>query len=124
MIYGMFGILLLTFLMMSVTIAAISVFLTYKNLCHQNYDWWWTSFYLGASGFFYMQLDCFYFLYRDDEYFLFSGDVVYYLTSMMISVCFGLMCSSISVLASYFFVEKIYQRSRMHDMKQYEMEFN
>jgi hypothetical protein len=34
MIYGMFFILLISFLMMGVTIAALSVMVTYKSLCH------------------------------------------------------------------------------------------
>ena len=44
MIYAMFGILLVSLAMMVVTISSLSIMVTYKLLCHQNYDWWWSSF--------------------------------------------------------------------------------
>lgn len=66
----------------------------------------------------------YYLVSNDDDYFFFSGDIIYYITMMMISTCFGFMCASISVLASYAFVEKIYETSSWYEEKQFGMEFS
>ena len=52
-----------------------------------------------------------YYLVRSQDFTFFSGDFIYYITMMLISSCFGLMCASISVLASYLFIERIYNAS-------------
>lgn len=110
-VYGMFFILFASLLMMGVTIASLSVVVTYKSLSHQNYDWWWNSFSLGASGGVYMGLYSAYYLYANEDTSFLSGDFIYYLIMQMISVCFGLMCGAISLLSSYLFVERIYNSS-------------
>lgn len=107
-VYGMFFILLASLLMMGVTIASLSIVITYKSLSHQNYDWWWNSFYLGASGGVYMALYSVYYLYTYEDTSFLSGDFIYYLIMQLISVCFGCMCGAISLLSSYLFVERIY----------------
>jgi len=109
MIYAMFGILFISLMMMTVTIASLSIVVTYKLLCHQNYDWWWSSFSLGASGGLYMLAfsAVWMFLYEDMSFI--GSDLVYFFTMAMISACFSFMCGSISVLSSYLFVERIYR---------------
>ena len=111
MIYAMFGILLVTLLMMAVTISALSITVTYKRLSHQNYDWWWPSFFLGASGGVYMMLFAIYYLVAHEDMSVLSSDLIYFITMACISFCFAVMCGSISVLASYLFVENIYRTS-------------
>ena len=111
MIYGMFIILFISMLMLGVTIASLSIVVTYKSLCHQNYNWWWNSFCLGASGGAYMWLYSFYYLYVNEDYEVLSADFLYFLSMTLISACFGFMCGSISVLSSYLFVERIYNES-------------
>lgn len=111
MIYGMFFILFVSLVLMGFTIAALSIVYTYKSLCHQNYDWWWNSFCVGASGGIYMFLYSFAYFIQNEDYSFFSADFIYYLTMTLISVSFSLMCGSMSLLASYLFVEKIYNAS-------------
>merc|ERR1719507_1681215 len=102
----MFFILLISLIMMGVTISALSIVVTYKSLCHQNYDWWWNSFCLGASGGVWMWIYSFFYLFIYEDYSFLSGDFIFFLTMTMISSCFGFMCGSISVLSSYLFVER------------------
>lgn len=40
-----------------------------------------------------------------------GADFVYWVTMVLISGCFGIMCGSISLLSSYLFVERIYLQS-------------
>ena len=111
MIYGMFFILLISLIMMGVTISALSIVVTYKSLCHQNYDWWWNSFCLGASGGIYMMLYAMYYWIQSEDISLLGPDFVYVLTMLLISSSFAFMCGGISILASYLFVERIYNAS-------------
>ncbi len=50
-----------------------------------------------------------YYMVAYEDMSFFGSDFIYFLTMTMVSSCFGLMCSAISVLASYTFVERIYQ---------------
>ena len=111
MIYGMFIILFVSMLMLGVTIASLSIVVTYKSLCHQNYNWWWNSFCLGASGGLCMWLYSAYWLFMKEKYDVLSADFIYFLSMTLISICFSFMCGSISVLSSYLFVERIYNAS-------------
>ena len=40
-----------------------------------------------------------------------GSDFVYWITMVLVSGCFGVMCGSISLLSSYLFVESIYLQS-------------
>ena len=111
MIYGMFLVLLGSLVMMGVTIAALSICITYKLLCHGNYDWWWHSFCLGVSGGLYMLAYSMYYMFFREEYKVLSEDILYYLIMTLICSCYGFMCGAISILASYLFVERIYNVS-------------
>lgn len=111
MIYGMFFILLISLIMMAVTISALSIVVTYKSLCHQNYDWWWNSFSLGASGGIYMMIYAIYYWISSEDISLLGPDFIYVLTMLLISSSFAFMCGGISILASYLFVERIYNAS-------------
>ena len=111
MIYAMFGILFVSLVMMVATIASLSIVVTYKSLCNQNYDWWWNSFALGASGGLYMLIYSIVWLICYEDIGFLGADLVYWITMALISGCFGVMCGSISLLASYLFVERIYMQS-------------
>ena len=111
MIYAMFGILFLSLAMMVVTIASLSIVVTYKLLCHQNYDWWWSSFTLGASGGVYMLLFSLVWMIAYEDIGFLGVDFIYWVTMVLVSGCFGIMCGSISLLSSYLFVERIYLAS-------------
>ena len=111
MVYTLFGILFTSMLLLAISVASLSIVVTYKGLCHQNYDWWWNSFCLGASGGLYMWLYSIYFMLQNEDLSLLGADLVYFCTMTMISSCFGVMCGAIAVLASYLFVERIYHAS-------------
>lgn len=111
MLYAMFAILLVSLILMTVTIASLSVMVTYQLLRHQNYDWWWSSFSLGASGGLYMMLYSVYYMVRYEDMSFLSSDFIYFLTMTLVSACFAAMCGAIAVLSSYLFVERIYRAS-------------
>jgi len=55
-----------------------------------------------------MMLYSTYYMWAYEDMSFLSSDFVYLLTMSLVSSCFAAMCGSISVLASYFFVERIY----------------
>jgi len=48
--YAMFGFLLVNFLLQMMIISLLSILQTYMQLCNQHWEWWWRSFFVGASG--------------------------------------------------------------------------
>ena len=46
----MFGYLFVAMILQCVIISLLSCITTYMQLCNQDYNWWWKSFVLGASG--------------------------------------------------------------------------
>ena len=52
--YGMFAWLFLAMITQIAIISLLSIICTYMQLCNQNYQWWWKSFIIGASGSFYI----------------------------------------------------------------------
>lgn len=113
MIYGMFVVLFISLVLLGLTIASLSIVITYNGLCHHNCDWWWNSFCLGASGGVYMFAYSLYYLAAKEDYSLLGGDFVYLLIMVLASYFFAFMCGSISVLSSYLFVEKMYKASSL-----------
>ena len=55
--YSMFGFLLLAFLTQIIIISLLSCITTYLQLNNQDYQWWWKSFIIGASGSLYIALE-------------------------------------------------------------------
>ena len=66
-----------------------------------------------------MWLYSWYYLFMSEDYSFLSGDFIYFVTMTLISACFGFMCGSISILSSYFFVERIYNASSKGDFTKF-----
>lgn len=47
--YYVFGFLLLVFLLLLIVCAEVSVILTYKHLCAEDWRWWWNAFFASGS---------------------------------------------------------------------------
>ena len=108
MTLGLLIVLLVSLLIMSVTIAAVSVMVTYQLLRHQCYDWVWSSYSVGASGGLYMFAYAVYYLAAYEDMSFLSGDFFYFVTMMLVCSCFSVMCGSVSLFSSYWFAERIY----------------
>lgn len=48
--YYVFGFLLLIFVLLVVTVAEVTIVSIYLSLCHENHEWWWRSFWVGAGA--------------------------------------------------------------------------
>eukprot|EP01130_Rhizamoeba_saxonica_P014355 TRINITY_DN6266_c0_g1_i1.p1 TRINITY_DN6266_c0_g1~~TRINITY_DN6266_c0_g1_i1.p1 ORF type:complete len:647 (-),score=86.04 TRINITY_DN6266_c0_g1_i1:20-1960(-) len=106
--YLFFGFVFIIFLIYIVACIEVSIFMTYFQLCAEDYNWWWRSFLIGAcSGFYFFCFSIFHILTRLSlpgflSVFLYLG------YSLIIGIIFGLMAGAITFTSSYIFVKRIY----------------
>ena len=108
--YAMYGFLFVNIQLLSFIVALLSILQTYVQLNAQNWEWWWRSFMVGASGGLYMGLYSLYFMVTNLHMDLLAGELIYLLYMFLCTCCFSLMCGAISVVSSYYFVTTIYER--------------
>eukprot|EP00475_Leptophrys_vorax_P027384 TRINITY_DN3905_c0_g1_i3.p1 TRINITY_DN3905_c0_g1~~TRINITY_DN3905_c0_g1_i3.p1 ORF type:complete len:489 (+),score=128.74 TRINITY_DN3905_c0_g1_i3:532-1998(+) len=106
--YYVFGFLLLVFLILIVTCAEITIVMCYFQLCSEDYNWWWRSFFTSGSSALYM------FLYSI-LYFTTKLDITRFASAMlffgyMILICFFffVLTGTIGFVSTLLFVRKIY----------------
>lgn len=103
-IYGMFGMLFFNLSLLLVVITLISVLSTYLSLQYGNWGWWWRSYLIGYTAGVFLILYSVYAMFCVFKMDLFWGDIVYLLYTVLFGGMFGTMCGSISVLASFVFI--------------------
>jgi len=106
--YYVFGFLLVVGLLLFVTLAEMSITLTYFQLCAEDYHWWWRSFFTSASVAFYTFLYACYFFVTQSEMDNISSVVVYFGYSAMAGIVMFLMCGAMGFTATYIFVRTIF----------------
>lgn len=105
--YYVFGFLFLTFSILMVTVAEISVLFNYFQLCGEDYHWWWRSFMNGGATSAYVYL-------YSVQYFKqlqsnsFATYVLYFGYMGLISFGLFLICGSVGLLSCLWFNKKIF----------------
>ena len=107
-LYYVMGFLLAVLLILSVTCAEVSIVMCYLQLCSEDYQWWWKSFWNCASAGIYLFLYSLWFLSSRLELVGVLPVIVYLTYMSMISVCFGIFCGAIGVLMCFWFNKTIY----------------
>mmetsp|Transcript_21923 Transcript_21923/g.36234 ORF Transcript_21923/g.36234 Transcript_21923/m.36234 type:complete len:726 (+) Transcript_21923:21-2198(+) len=107
-IYYVMGFLLAVLLILTVTCAEVAIVMCYLQLCSEDYQWWWKSFWNCASAGFYLFLYSLWFLSSRLDLVGVLPVVVYLTYMSMISVTFGLFCGSIGVAMCFWFNKTIY----------------
>ncbi|KAK9485947.1 hypothetical protein V1527DRAFT_465351 [Lipomyces starkeyi] len=106
--YYMYGFLGLTFCILMVTVVEISIVTTYFQLCAEDYNWWWRSFLVGTgSAFWIFGYSIWYYFAKLDLSGFVSG-LLFFSYSLIGCVVYGLSTGTVSFLAAYFFVHRIY----------------
>jgi hypothetical protein len=110
--YGLFGFLFLNLNLLVIVVALVSILNTYLCLQSQNWNWWWRAFFSGFTTGIWLFVYCIYhmiFVFKMD---IFWSDCVFLLYSILFSNCFGMMCGTLSVMASFVFVTLLYKSSK------------
>ncbi|KAK9449693.1 uncharacterized protein V1518DRAFT_437431 [Limtongia smithiae] len=106
--YYMYGFLGLTVAMLLVTVIEISIVTTYFQLCAEDYNWWWRSFFVGAgSGVWIFVYSVWYFFAKLEMAGFVSG-LLFFSYSFIGCVLYALCTGTVSFLAAALFVRKIY----------------
>lgn len=111
--YYAFGFLFLTFAVVNVTAAAITVLLVYFVLCAEEYRWHWRAFMIGgASSLWLSAYGTWYWISRL-SFDGFSSVVLYFGYLFLFATMNFLMLGSVGFLASYFVVHRLYSSIRV-----------
>ena len=110
--YGMFWLLWVNLTLMVIVVSLISVLVTFMTVNAQNWEWWWRSFFTGASAGAWMGIYCLYAMIFELKMDLFAGDLIYIIYNCFICTLFAFACGFISVCASFLFLILIYRNSR------------
>lgn len=106
--YYVFGFMAIVFVILTITCAEISIVMVYFQLCYEDYQWWWRSFFISASSGLHLFLySIFYFLTTLKIVNFWSG-VLYFSWMFIMSYIFAVMTGTIGFLATFVFVRKIY----------------
>ena len=105
--YYVFGFLFLTFFILLLTCAEITILFTYFQICGEDYRWWWRSFSTGGATALYVYLYSFHYfkslhVNSPATYVLYFG--------YMALICFGLylMTGTVGMMSSLWFNKKIF----------------
>lgn len=107
-IYYVFGFLSAVLLILAITCAEISIVMTYFQLCGEDHQWWWRSFFNCASSGMYLFFYSLWFLSSKMELVGILPTLVYFTYMSMICLSFSLFAGSIGFFSSFWFCKKIY----------------
>ncbi|KAK9467418.1 hypothetical protein V1512DRAFT_205662 [Lipomyces arxii] len=106
--YYMYGFLGLTFWILMVIVSEISVVTTYFQLCAEDYNWWWRSFLVGTGSSFWIFGYSVWYYFAKLQLSGFVAGLMFFLYSLIACVVYALCTGTVSFLASYLFVHRIY----------------
>ena len=107
-LYYLFYFLLIDVILLILVISLLSILQTYMQLQCGNYAWWWRSFWTGASGGLYLSIYSVVFLFAEMDFSNIDSDLVYVTEMVLFIGCYMLAAGTLSVAASYVFVEHLY----------------
>ena len=102
------GFLLADVLLLLGVIGLISVLQTYLQLQFGNYEWYWRSFWTGASGGIYLTIYAVVYMFAEMNFTNFDSDLVYLIYMTVFIVSYMLFAGTFSAVCSYVFVEYLY----------------
>jgi len=106
--YYLFGFLFLVFIILIIACSQIAIVMVYFQLCAEDYNWWWRSFFVGSGSAFYVFLYSIFYFYTKLEITSFVPTLLYFGYTALITLTFAIFTGTISFYASFIFINKIY----------------
>ncbi|ORY99759.1 transmembrane 9 superfamily member 4 [Lobosporangium transversale] len=106
--YYMFGFLSLVFVILLITCVEISIIVTYFQLCDEDYNWWWRSFFVPAFSAVYIFLYSLVYFTKQLSIHHFVPGLIYFTNSLMICIVYALLTGATGFISTYWFVRRIY----------------
>jgi len=111
--YYAFGFVALTFMVVALTTATVSILFSYFILCAEEYRWQWRSFLVGGGSAAWIFLYGIYYWATQLRLDSFSSTVVYFGYLSLLSLLAFLCTASVGFLASYWAIRKLYSAIRI-----------
>jgi len=109
-LYFAFGFLLVTWWLMMACSALVSLLVVYIRLTHEDYNWWWISFFAPASAGIVMFVYCAqYFFAHMHVLTTWTSYAVYFGHMFLLSTAVGMMCGFVGFSASFVMLKTIYR---------------
>ncbi|KAK2595927.1 hypothetical protein QQS21_006522 [Conoideocrella luteorostrata] len=106
--YYMFGFLAVVSVILAVTVAEVTVVTIYIQLCSENYNWWWQSFFVGGgSALWVFAYSIWYYFFKLHIAGVVSS-MLFFSYSFMACCVYGLLTGTIGFLSAYAFIRRIY----------------
>lgn len=107
--YYMFGFMAVVSIILVITIAEVTVVTVYIQLCAENYNWWWQSFFIGGgSALWIFTYSLLYYTFRLHITGVVSS-LLFFAYSFIACCVYGLLTGTIGFLVTYAFVRRIYK---------------
>lgn len=106
--YYLFGFLFLVFVILVIACSEVSIVMTYFQLCGEDYNWWWRSFFLSGSASYYVLAYSIIYFFTKLQIEHFIPTILYFGYTFVMVVGFWLLTGTIGFYATYLFITKIY----------------
>ncbi|KAF9438457.1 hypothetical protein BGZ76_007711 [Entomortierella beljakovae] len=106
--YYMFGFLSLVFAILLITCVEISIVVVYFQLCDEDYNWWWRSFFVSSFSAVYIFLYSMVYFTKQLSIDHFVPGLIYFANSLMICIIYGLLTGTTGFISTYWFIRRIY----------------
>jgi transmembrane 9 superfamily protein 2/4 len=107
-IYYVMGFLFAVLIVLIVTTAEMSIVLCYLQLSAEDHQWWWRSFFSGASAGFYLFVYSIWFFFTRMQLVGFLPVMIYATYMSMMSMVLALFSGAVGVLSCLWFTKTIY----------------
>jgi transmembrane 9 superfamily member 1 len=111
-VYTLFGILIITFFLLTLVSGCIVVGLAFFQLASEDYHWWWRSFMSGGMVGVFVFLHAVVFYYGHSEMSGFLQGSFFFGNMALVAFAFFLMFGAIGFTAAFWFVHYIYSASK------------
>lgn len=106
--YYVFGFLSVVSLILIVTIAEVTIVTVYIQLCSENYNWWWQSFFVGGGSAVWVFVYCIWYYFTKLNVVGFVSSLLFFAYSGMACVVYGLLTGTVGFLTALIFVRRIF----------------
>jgi len=106
--YYVFGFLFIVFIILVLTCAEISIVMCYFQLCNEDPNWWWRSYFTSGSSAFYLFLYSIFYFFTRLQIIKFVSGVLFFGYMLLVSLFFFVLTGTIGYIACFYFIKKIY----------------
>ncbi|KAG0270032.1 Transmembrane 9 super member 4 [Actinomortierella ambigua] len=106
--YYMFGFLAVVFSLLLITCVLTTIVLVYFQLCEEDYNWWWRSFFISSFSAVYIFLYSMVYYSQQLSIDHFVPALSYFTNSLMLCIVYGLLTGTAGFISTFWFIRRIY----------------